>query len=375
MALVLLMAALAAVLLLIAQIGDLALLGLAGGAAPGRRFDGKRLAEFDGVRRPGELYVSILGEVFDVSSKPQFYGPPPPKGGGGGEETRQEEEGGEGAAANANANANAAAAAAANEGEGEEEADLGYHVFVGRDGTRAFSTGEFTLRGATDRVVVGDDDDDDDDDAGVGSEGGGQRGDESLATPGDSPTPPPPPPPRPLDPEQLLELVEWLDFYRRTYPRKGVLAGGAFYDAAGRPKRALARVREGAARGLEARAERSERLRAAAAARPACESSWSAEDGGEVWCPGEQPARYPRRVRQVEEEEAEGGEGAGGGGNDGAGGSSSSPGAALKRRAERRRRERAGWRCVCFEEVGWSDLRQVYAGCSPEASRCKIGGV
>ena len=30
----------------------------------------------------------------------------------------------------------------------------------------------------------------------------------------------------------------------------------------------------------------------------------------------------------------------------------------------------ATWRCACFEHLGWSDLRQVYAGCEAEATSC-----
>lgn len=29
-------------------------------------------------------------------------------------------------------------------------------------------------------------------------------------------------------------------------------------------------------------------------------------------------------------------------------------------------------RCLCFKELGWSDLRQVYSGCKPDAHECKV---
>lgn len=29
-------------------------------------------------------------------------------------------------------------------------------------------------------------------------------------------------------------------------------------------------------------------------------------------------------------------------------------------------------RCACFEQRGWSNLRNVYPGCSPDAHRCKL---
>jgi hypothetical protein len=30
------------------------------------------------------------------------------------------------------------------------------------------------------------------------------------------------------------------------------------------------------------------------------------------------------------------------------------------------------FKCGCFEDVGWSDYRQLYPECEPEASSCKI---
>jgi hypothetical protein len=33
-------------------------------------------------------------------------------------------------------------------------------------------------------------------------------------------------------------------------------------------------------------------------------------------------------------------------------------------------RGRATWRCACFEELGWSDVRKVYVGCEPDAHSC-----
>jgi len=372
---VLLMAAAAGVLL-VAQVGEIALLprppGGAGAGSPAqqqrRLFTRASLAEYDGVRRP-ELYVAVLGEVFDVSSKRQFYGPPPKKekdeaagsGGVGGGEQGQ----GQGGRGEEGRGAGGGDGAGAGEPPEPEDPEIGYRVFVGRDGSRAFSTGEFTLSRATDYVV---DAGEADEEEGEGGEGGDRAGGDDLAAATARTTTPPPsaatttPNQAPLGPEELLELTEWLEFYRRTYPRRGVLAGGAFHDASGAPRSALARVRAGAARGKAARAERERRRLAAAAARPACETRWTEEEGAEVWCADGKG--HPRRVQRTEAEE-----GGGEGGDEGGGGR---PGAALRRRDERRRRERGGWRCVCFEEVGWSDLRQVYEGCSPEATRCKI---
>jgi hypothetical protein len=345
---VLLMAGVAAVLLL-AQLGDYATLGgerarmsaAAGGGqgSSGRLFSRASLADYDGVRRP-EIYVSILGEVFDVSSKPQFYGPPA---------LRAKEEAGAAAAGSGGSSGNGV-----EEEDKQEEPELGYRVFVGRDGTRAYSTGEFTLSKATDSVV-GEPQQQGEEEATAVAAGERRRQQQHQQQP-------------PLEPEQLLELTEWLDFYRRTYPHKGILAGGAFYDAQGRPRQALARVRQGAAKGEEVRAERERRRRAAAASRPACEARWSAEDGAEVWCADGKT--FPRRVRRADERVGEEDDGGSGGG----GGSDSSPGAERRRRQQRERGGAGAWRCVCFEEVGWSDLRQVYEGCAPDATRCKIGG-
>jgi len=63
-----------------------------------RLFTGEELKQFRGGDKPS--YLSILGEVYDVSSKPQHYGP-----------------------------------------------DGGYHFFTGRDASRAFTTGEFNEKG------------------------------------------------------------------------------------------------------------------------------------------------------------------------------------------------------------------------------------
>lgn len=33
---------------------------------------------------------------------------------------------------------------------------------------------------------------------------------------------------------------------------------------------------------------------------------------------------------------------------------------------------KAEQRCACFKEMGWSNLRQVYPGCKPDKTRCKL---
>lgn len=103
---------------------------------------------------------------------------------------------------------------------------------------------------------------------------------------------------------------------------------GAFYDSKGEPKEALRRLEEGAAQG-----KKIEELRKLERAKhPNCNSRWSQSKGGEVWC---KDGLHPRRVMEP------------------------SPGTKPKTR------------CACFKDVGWSDLRQLYQDCSPDATRCK----
>ncbi|WIA40808.1 hypothetical protein OEZ86_004486 [Tetradesmus obliquus] len=130
-----------------------------------------------------------------------------------------------------------------------------------------------------------------------------------------------------LDPEACLGLVGWLDFYHKTYTYQGKLIG-RFYDAAGAATAALD--------SLHARAKEGEALKAAREAEeanwPSCNSKWTADEGGSVWC---DDGMYPRKLFM----EMKGG--------------------------------RAVWRCACFKELGWSDVRKVYVDCYPDAHSCK----
>jgi len=92
--------------------------------------------------------LSILGEVFDVSKGVQHYGP-----------------------------------------------GKGYNFFTGKDGTRAFITGEFNKEGLIPEV-------------------------------------------KGLTPSQMLGIEDWLSFYRKDYNPAGVLIGH-FYDEQGNPKPTL----------------------------------------------------------------------------------------------------------------------------------------
>jgi hypothetical protein len=29
-------------------------------------------------------------------------------------------------------------------------------------------------------------------------------------------------------------------------------------------------------------------------------------------------------------------------------------------------------KCACFEDLGWSDIRQIYPDCAPDAHSCKV---
>ncbi|KAF6262822.1 hypothetical protein COO60DRAFT_1699115 [Scenedesmus sp. NREL 46B-D3] len=201
-------------------------------------FTREQLALYVGGKPPNkeQIYIAILGQVFDVSRAPQFYSP----------------------------------------GEG-------YGHFAGTDGSKSFITGDF----------VGDITDD------VSS----------------------------LDAESCLGLLGWLEFYHKSYTYKGKLIG-RFYDAEGAATAALESV--------HARAQEGEVLKAAREAEeanwPSCNSKWTQDDGGSVWC---DEGMYPRKLFM----EMKGG--------------------------------RAVWRCACFKELGWSDVRKVYVDCDPDAHLCK----
>lgn len=126
--------------------------------------------------------------------------------------------------------------------------------------------------------------------------------------------------------KEFKGLVEWRDFYHKDYTYVGKLHG-AFYDAAGRPTAALKQVEAGAKRAAaeeEAEKEREKQY-------VKCSIRWTQEEGGVVWC---ENGLHPRKVI----EEVSGGP--------------------------------PNSRCACFEDVGWSDVRQLYPGCDPKASRC-----
>lgn len=186
------------------------------------------------------LYLAILGQVFDVTAGVRHYGK-----------------------------------------------DGGYHGFVGRDGSRAFITGDFTAGGLIDDVSG-------------------------------------------LSPEDYLGLTRWRNFYHKQYLFKGRVFG-RFYDLEGKATPALLAVDE-VARRAEADAQLRQEAEKSAAMGMKCNIRYSQADGGFVWCDG---GRYPRKVFAQQADGA------------------------------------PATRCGCFDQVGWSDLRQLYPDCHPEATECR----
>eukprot|EP00899_Mesostigma_viride_P013051 jgi/Mesvir1/21747/Mv04154-RA.1 len=161
---------------------------------------------------------------------------------------------------------------------------MAYAHFCGRDSSRAFVTGQFDEEGLTDDL-----------------EG--------------------------LSPQQVKSVVEWRDFYRKTYKPVGKVEG-AFYDRSGRPREALSLVEKLLA---TAEAERAEQ-EADEQRRPLCNSKWSQDEGSEVWC---NEGLFPRKAFKLH------GQGS--------------------------------LRCACIraEELDDPNL-QSYDGCAADQSRCVI---
>ncbi|PKU82743.1 membrane-associated progesterone-binding protein 4 [Dendrobium catenatum] len=122
----------------------------------------------------------------------------------------------------------------------------GYHHFAGRDASRAFASGNFTGDGLTDSLQG-------------------------------------------LSGVEISSVVDWRKFYFERYTFVGKLVGW-YYDKDGNPTKHL--------KGVEAKAKRAARLqekqKIEEAKIPSCNSKWSQEEGGEVWC----DAGYPRLVQR-----------------------------------------------------------------------------
>ncbi|KAI3728621.1 hypothetical protein L6452_17260 [Arctium lappa] len=122
----------------------------------------------------------------------------------------------------------------------------GYNHFAGRDASRAFISGNFTGDGLTDSLVG-------------------------------------------LSSTEVKSVVEWRDFYVRTYVFVGKLVG-RYYDGEGNPTKYLKGVEAKAARG----AQLMEKQKKEEAKIPGCNSKWSQDEGSEVWCDD----GYPRLVQR-----------------------------------------------------------------------------
>jgi hypothetical protein len=175
----------------------------------------------------------------------------------------------------------------------------GYAGFAGRDGTRAFVSGEFTEEGLTDDVAG-------------------------------------------LSDEDAAGVIYWRDFYRSNYTFLGLLTGGAFYDAAGEPLppveapqagAAEARGRRDARRAVVRRSLERRRRRRGVVRRGAAAAA------GHVRAP---PAAVPLRTAH-----AGGGRGCGGGGH-GAVPRLRAAGAALQHSGG------GGGRDCCRRVIGWT---------------------
>eukprot|EP00879_Flechtneria_rotunda_P023355 GHRR01024705.1.p1 GENE.GHRR01024705.1~~GHRR01024705.1.p1 ORF type:complete len:146 (-),score=29.74 GHRR01024705.1:1158-1595(-) len=101
----------------------------------------------------------------------------------------------------------------------------------------------------------------------------------------------------------------------QTYPYVGKLIG-RFYDSTGAATTEMNSVHERAKQGEAIKAARADEE----ARWPSCNSRWTENEGGVVWCDHDM---HPRKLFVS----MKGG--------------------------------KASWRCACFKELGWSDVRKV----------------
>ncbi|XP_042961918.1 membrane-associated progesterone-binding protein 4 isoform X2 [Carya illinoinensis] len=164
----------------------------------------------------------------------------------------------------------------------------GYNHFSGRDASRAFVSGNFTGDGLTDSL-------------------------------------------RGLSSSEVKSVVEWRDFYFRSYTFIGKLVG-RYYDSHGNPTKYLKGVEVKAARG----AQLLEKQKIEEAKQLSCNSRWSQDSGGEVWC----DVGIPRLVQRPLE-------------------------IALTGKMSKR--------CVCFKEDQLDQPGlEVYDGCDFLATTCRV---
>ncbi|CAL4913163.1 unnamed protein product [Urochloa decumbens] len=92
-----------------------------------------------------------------------------------------------------------------------------------------------------------------------------------------------------LSSSEVNSIVDWRKFYYERYIFAGKLIG-RYYDSQGNPTKYLKGVEVKAKRGaqlLEKQKSEEDKI-------PSCNSKWSQQEGGEVWC----DSGYPRLVRR-----------------------------------------------------------------------------
>lgn len=164
-----------------------------------RMFTAKELSKYDG-NSSTMIYLAVLGEVYDVSEGSAYYGP-----------------------------------------------GQGYSCFAGRDGSRAFVTGNFTREGA--------------------------RADLDGLTP-----------------EEVAGVIHWRDFYRKE--EKYVYVGkliGLYYDENGNPR---AEVHESVEKRLNLHKNMEATKKVLESRFPKCSSKWTQKQGKSIWC---EDGRVPRK--------------------------------------------------------------------------------
>ncbi|XP_066296904.1 neuferricin-like [Branchiostoma lanceolatum] len=154
-----------------------------------RLFTSQQLSKYTGKSGSPELYLAIMGKVFDVTKGERYYGL---KG--------------------------------------------GYSFFTGRDGTRAFVTGDFTEAGLVDNVDG-------------------------------------------LEWRDLIGIEEWVQTYEKEYKYAGKLIG-RYYDKEGNPTKELLDVEEKMKAAHSEKNAEEERKKAF----PSCDSVYTEEDGPKFVC-------------------------------------------------------------------------------------------
>ncbi|XP_031397355.1 membrane-associated progesterone-binding protein 4 isoform X2 [Punica granatum] len=134
-----------------------------------------------------------------------------------------------------------------------------------------------------------------------------------------------------LSSTEVKSIVEWRDFYFKSYMYVGRLVG-RYYDKHGNPTKYL--------KGVEAKAKRGaqllEKQKKEEAKQPSCNSRWSQDEGGKVWC----DEGYPRLVQRPLE-------------------------IALTGKMSKR--------CACFRKDQLDNPGlEVYSGCDPLSNTCAV---